>query len=141
MRRAWLTGRAAAMRCAALPCSAPILERCLGRLDWNRAREKEAKDAADEAERERMSMLSIDWCVQCNAMQCLHPCTTHADADADGFVPAVAVQADSGVRTCWPLWCCDLFPCCAMLRCAGEGRRMQHECGALVWRVRCGDVM
>lgn len=44
-----------------LACSAQILERCLKRLEWEKAKEKEAKDAADEAERERMAMLSIDW--------------------------------------------------------------------------------
>lgn len=40
---------------------AGILERCLKRLEWERAREREAKEAADELEKERMAMQSIDW--------------------------------------------------------------------------------
>ena len=42
-------------------CSAVALERCLKRLEWDRVREKELKDAADEAEKERLAMQSIDW--------------------------------------------------------------------------------
>ncbi|GAX76903.1 hypothetical protein CEUSTIGMA_g4349.t1 [Chlamydomonas eustigma] len=38
-----------------------MLERCLKRLEWDRVREKEQKDAADEAERERMAVQAIDW--------------------------------------------------------------------------------
>lgn len=38
-----------------------MLERCLKRLEWEQAREREAKEAADEAERERVAMAQIDW--------------------------------------------------------------------------------
>eukprot|EP00887_Chlorella_sp_A99_P000243 scaffold13.g243.t1 len=41
--------------------SAVVLERALKRLEWERVKEKEAKEARDEAEAERMAMLSIDW--------------------------------------------------------------------------------
>lgn len=39
----------------------PILERCLKRLEWEQHREREAQEVADEVERERLAMLSIDW--------------------------------------------------------------------------------
>eukprot|EP01026_Neomeris_dumetosa_P038244 TRINITY_DN31169_c0_g1_i1.p1 TRINITY_DN31169_c0_g1~~TRINITY_DN31169_c0_g1_i1.p1 ORF type:complete len:397 (+),score=69.49 TRINITY_DN31169_c0_g1_i1:63-1253(+) len=38
-----------------------ILKRCLKRLQWERARDREVKAAADEAEKERMAMQLIDW--------------------------------------------------------------------------------
>lgn len=40
--------------------SAP-LQRALNRLEFERAKEKQAKDAADAEEAERMAMLSVDW--------------------------------------------------------------------------------
>ncbi len=46
-----------------LPCSAPALERCIKRLEWDRVKEKEQKDAADEAEKERLATQAIDWWV------------------------------------------------------------------------------
>lgn len=36
-----------------------MLERCLKRLEWEKVRAKEAAEAADEAERERMAMMSV----------------------------------------------------------------------------------
>lgn len=44
-------------------CSAGILERTLKRLEWEKVREREIKDAEDEAERERQSYQAVDWCV------------------------------------------------------------------------------
>ena len=38
-----------------------MLERCVKRLEWERVRDKEQKDADDEAERERNAMQAIDW--------------------------------------------------------------------------------
>lgn len=38
---------------------AAVLERCLKRLEWEKVRAKEAAEAADEAERERMAMMSV----------------------------------------------------------------------------------
>lgn len=48
------------LRCDASD-SAGLLERALRRLEWERAREREATEARDEVEAERMAMLSIDW--------------------------------------------------------------------------------
>lgn len=42
-------------------CSSIMLERCVKRLEWERVRDKEQKDADDEAERERNAMQAIDW--------------------------------------------------------------------------------
>jgi splicing factor 3A subunit 1 len=43
-----------------------ILERCLKRLEWEKAKEKESKEAADQLEAERLAMQSIDWyCSPC----------------------------------------------------------------------------
>ena len=44
-----------------LPPSALTLERCLKRLEWDRVRDKEQKDAADEADKERNAVQAIDW--------------------------------------------------------------------------------
>eukprot|EP00884_Botryococcus_braunii_P002572 jgi/Botrbrau1/12315/Bobra.0205s0013.1 len=38
-----------------------ILERCLKRLEWEKAKEKESKEASDQLEAERLAMQSIDW--------------------------------------------------------------------------------
>lgn len=38
-----------------------ILERCLRRLEFDKARDAEAKAHADQLEAERMAMQSIDW--------------------------------------------------------------------------------
>ena len=38
-----------------------ILERCLRRLEFDKARDAEAKAQADQLEAERMAMQSIDW--------------------------------------------------------------------------------
>ncbi|GFH15663.1 ubiquitin-like domain-containing protein, partial [Haematococcus lacustris] len=40
---------------------AALLERCAKRLEWEKVRERELKDAADEAERERLAYQAIDW--------------------------------------------------------------------------------
>ena len=40
-----------------------ILERCLRRLEFDKARDAEAKAQADQLEAERMAMQSIDWWV------------------------------------------------------------------------------
>ncbi|GFR52779.1 hypothetical protein Agub_g15394, partial [Astrephomene gubernaculifera] len=40
---------------------AGLLERALRRLEWERHREREAQEAADEAERERQAIQAIDW--------------------------------------------------------------------------------
>ena len=42
-------------------CRMLILERCLRRLEFEKAADAEAKRAADQAEAERMAMQSIDW--------------------------------------------------------------------------------
>ena len=48
--------------CCCLPFSrAGILARCLQRMEWDKAQEAAAQQEADERERERMAMLSIDW--------------------------------------------------------------------------------
>ena len=39
-----------------------LLERCLRRLEYEKAREAEAQAAADQAEAERLAMQAIDWC-------------------------------------------------------------------------------
>ena len=36
-----------------------MLERCLKRLEWDKVRAREAQEAADEAERERLAMMSV----------------------------------------------------------------------------------
>lgn len=46
-----------------------ILERSLKRLEWEKAREREEKEAADAAEKERVAMQMIDWCVRRYAQQ------------------------------------------------------------------------
>jgi len=38
---------------------AAVLERCLKRLEWDKVRAKEAQEAADAAERERLAMMSV----------------------------------------------------------------------------------
>lgn len=42
-------------------CRSAILERCLQRLEFDKARDAEAKAQADQLEAERMAMQSIDW--------------------------------------------------------------------------------
>ena len=42
-------------------CRTHILERCLRRLEWEKAKEAEAQAAADKAEAERLAMQAIDW--------------------------------------------------------------------------------
>ena len=42
-------------------CRTAILERCLRRLEFDKARDAEAKAQADQLEAERMAMQSIDW--------------------------------------------------------------------------------
>jgi hypothetical protein len=39
-----------------------ILERCLGRLEWEKVKETEARAEAEVKEAERLAMQSIDWC-------------------------------------------------------------------------------
>ncbi|CAD7697669.1 unnamed protein product [Ostreobium quekettii] len=56
-----------------------ILERALKRLEWDRAREKEQKEAADIAERERMVMQMIDW----HNFVVVETIDFHDDEDAD----------------------------------------------------------
>ena len=38
-----------------------ILERCLGRLEWEKVKETEARAEAEAKEAERLAMQSIDW--------------------------------------------------------------------------------
>ena len=47
-----------------------LLERCLRRLEYEKAREAEAQAAADQAEAERLAMQAIDWCAP-------HLCVDH----------------------------------------------------------------
>jgi hypothetical protein len=47
--------------CPLLFCSAAVLERSLKRLEWDKVRERELQEAADEAERERLAYQSVDW--------------------------------------------------------------------------------
>jgi splicing factor 3A subunit 1 len=42
-------------------CRMVILERCLRRLEWEKVKEKENREAADQLEAERMAMQSLDW--------------------------------------------------------------------------------
>lgn len=42
-------------------CRSAILERCLRRLEFDKARDAAAKAQADQLEAERMAMQSIDW--------------------------------------------------------------------------------
>lgn len=60
---AWCTGIWAASSCFTFPCfhRTAILERCLRRLEFDKARDAEAKAQADQLEAERMAMQSIDW--------------------------------------------------------------------------------
>jgi hypothetical protein len=44
-----------------LVCSAAVLERALKRLEWEKVKEREMQDAADEAERERQAYQAVDW--------------------------------------------------------------------------------
>ena len=43
-------------------CRTAILERCLRRLEFDKARDAAAKAQADQLEAERTAMQSIDWC-------------------------------------------------------------------------------
>jgi splicing factor 3A subunit 1 len=45
----------------ACACSAAVLERALKRLEWEKVKERETQDAADEAERERQAYQAVDW--------------------------------------------------------------------------------
>lgn len=45
-----------------------ILERCLRRLEFDKARDAEAKAQADQLEAERMAMQSIDWYAAVNVL-------------------------------------------------------------------------
>ncbi len=45
-----------------------ILERCLKRLEWEGAREREAQEAADEAEKEREAMAQVGWLQRCGML-------------------------------------------------------------------------
>ena len=36
-----------------------MLERCLKRLEWDKVKAREAREAADEADRERLAMMSV----------------------------------------------------------------------------------
>lgn len=42
-------------------CRASILERCLKRLEYEKAADLEAKQKAEQAEAERVAMQQIDW--------------------------------------------------------------------------------
>ncbi len=42
-------------------CSAGVLERALKRLEYDKVKEKEAQDQAEEAERERLAYQAVDW--------------------------------------------------------------------------------
>ncbi len=54
---------------------ASLLDRCVKRLEWEQAQEKEAAAAADEAEKERIAMQQIDWYVH---MIVVHAGGSHA---------------------------------------------------------------
>ena len=56
--------------CWLLGCRTATLERCLRRLEWEKARELEAKAVADQQEAERMAMQAIDWCVPALPSMC-----------------------------------------------------------------------
>jgi len=47
-----------------LGCREAILERCLGRLEWEKVKETEARAEAEAKEAERLAMQSIDWCAR-----------------------------------------------------------------------------
>lgn len=52
-------------QCCHLLYRTAILERCLRRLEFDKARDAEAKAQADQLEAERMAMQSIDWYGSC----------------------------------------------------------------------------
>lgn len=60
-----------------------VLERCLRRLEWEQAREREEKEAADAAERERIAMQLIDW----HDFVIVQTIDFHQDEDADLPLP------------------------------------------------------
>ena len=45
-------------------CRIGTLERCLRRLEWEKARDKEARAVADQQEADRLAMQAIDWCAR-----------------------------------------------------------------------------
>jgi len=60
-----------------------VLERYLHRLEWEQAREREEKEAADAAERERIAMQLIDW----HDFVIVETIDFHQDEDADLPLP------------------------------------------------------
>jgi hypothetical protein len=52
----------AVLRTVVVPRRSGILERCLKRLEWDRARAREAQELEDEAERERQAMQQVRYC-------------------------------------------------------------------------------
>lgn len=60
-----------------------VLERCLRRLEWEQAKEREEKEAADAAERERIAMQLIDW----HDFVIVETIDFHQDEDADLPMP------------------------------------------------------
>lgn len=46
----------------ALSHRAVLLDRCVKRLEWEQARDKQDEAVATAAERERIAMQQIDWC-------------------------------------------------------------------------------
>ena len=67
-----------------------ILERCLRRLEFDKARDAEAKAQADQLEAERMAMQSIDW---------------YAPVTTTGFAGCKQLSACSTyTHTCWLLF-------------------------------------
>ena len=47
-----------------LPRRTALLERCLRRLEYEKAKEAEARAQADQLEAERAAMQAIDWCAR-----------------------------------------------------------------------------
>ena len=60
-----------------------VLERYLRRLEWEQAREREEKEAADAAEKERLAMQLIDW----HDFVIVETIDFHQDEDADLPLP------------------------------------------------------
>ena len=60
-----------------------VLERYLRRLEWEQAREREEKEAADAAEKERIAMQLIDW----HDFVIVETIDFHQDEDADLPLP------------------------------------------------------